>query len=262
VRSAEQVQQLMGMPTMGFIPKLRTPKWIYGEPEVHVLAKPCSAFAESIRGLHTGLMLARANQPPKVVLITSALPKEGKTVIAVSLARLLASAGHRVVIIDGDFRRPSVHRTFKAPLKPGLMEYLCGSADLESVVHQDRQSTADVIPAGAETRRTTELLESNTMAALLSRLAETYEIVIIDSAPVLAASDVRVLARLVDKTVFLVRWADTRQKTAVAALQQLLHAGADVAGVVISVVDVKRHAQYDFGDAAYNYSHLRRYYSK
>ena len=99
------------------------------------------------------------------------------------------------------------------------------------------------------------------MKNLLNTLANSYDLVIIDSSPVLAVSDTRVLARLADKTVFLVRWADTPREIATAALHQLVDAGADVIGVMLSMVDVKKHARYGYSDSGYYYGSMRKYYT-
>ncbi|MGH6707749.1 MAG: GumC family protein [Bradyrhizobium sp.] len=261
IRSAEQVRRLMGVRSLGLVPGLKAWRWSSRRPEDYVLRKPASAFAESIRIMNADLTLMSPDQPSKTLLVTSAVPGEGKTTIVVSLARLLAASGHKVVVIDCDLRHPSIHRTFGAPLGPGLVELLSGTAPIETVLHQDRKSSASIIPAGKSTPLAAELLGSERMRSILSALAGFYDMIILDSAPVLAVSETRLLPRLVDKTVFIVRWAATHQKTVKLALEELADGGADIAGVLLTRVNVKKNARYDFGDSQYYYSGLRKFYT-
>jgi capsular exopolysaccharide synthesis family protein len=261
VRSAEQVRQLMGARPLGLVPRLKAWRWSSRRPEDYVLKKPDSAFAESIRIMNADLMLMSPPQSSRTLLITSAVPAEGKTTIVVALARLLAVRGHKVLVIDCDLRHPSIHRTLGTPLSPGLVELLSGTAPIEAVLRQDRQTNANVIPAGKRTPPAAELLGSERMRKMLSELAGIYDTIILDSAPVLAVSETRMLPRLVDKTVFIVRWAATHQKTVKLALEELADGGADVAGVLLTRVDVKKNAKYDFGDSHYYYKGLRKFYA-
>lgn len=261
IRSAEQIRRLMGVRSLGLVPGLKAWRWSSRRPEDYVLRKPASAFAESIRIMNADLTLMSPDQPSRTVLITSAVPAEGKTTIVVSLARLLATSGHKVVVVDCDLRHPSIHRTSGAPLSPGLVELLSGTAPIEDVLRQDRKSGASIMPAGRSTPLAAELLGSEKMRDMLSELARTYDMIILDSAPVLAVSETRMLPRLVDKTVFVVRWAATHQKTVKLALEELADGGADVAGVLLTRVDVKKNAKYNFGDSDYYYSGLRKFYT-
>jgi capsular exopolysaccharide synthesis family protein len=261
IRSAEQVRRLMGVRSLGLVPGLKTWRWSSRRPEDYVLKRPDSAFAESIRIMNADLALMSPGQSSRTVLITSAVPAEGKTTIAVSLARLVAARGRKVLIIDCDLRHPSLHRSFGATLSPGLVELLSGTASMETALRQDRKSSAHVIPAGKRTQTAAELLGSERMKALLSELGGFYDMIILDSAPVLAVSETRMLPRFVDKTVFVVRWAATHQKTVKLALEELIDGGADIAGVLLTRVDVKKNAKYDFGDSHYYSSGLRKFYA-
>lgn len=261
IRSAEQVRRLMGVRTLGLVPGLKGWRWLGRRPEDYVLRKPDSAFAESIRIMNADLTLMSPDQPSRTVLVTSAVPAEGKTTIVVSLARLLAAAGHKVIVIDCDLRHPSTHRAFGAPVGPGLVELLSGTAPIEDVLHRDRKSGASIIPAGKSTPSAAELLGSERMKSMLAGLAGFYDMIILDSAPVLAVSETRMLPRLVDKTVLIVRWGATHQKTVQLALEELADGGADIAGVLLTRVDVKKNAKYDFGDSHYYYGGLRKFYT-
>ncbi len=260
-RSTEQIQQLTGIPALGLIPSLKGLRSIGTTPEDYVVKRPASAYSESIRTLHTGLLMSNIDAPPKVILVSSSLPLEGKTTICLSLARIMAMAGQKVVLVEAELRRPRAHQAFGGPGKPGMVELLAGKASLEEVISEDKATTAHLIPAGEATPNAPELLGSKQMRNLLERLSNAYDLVIVDSPPVLVVSDARVLATLVDKCVFVTRWASTPREVATNGLQQLLDAGADVAGVLLTMVNVRKHARYGYGDSGYYYGRTRQYYS-
>lgn len=260
-RSMEQIEQMTGLPALGLIPELKRGRNAGGAPEAYILENPTSAYGEAVRRLHTGLVLSNVDSPPKVVLITSALPGEGKTSVAISLARMLANSGQKVVIIDCDLRRPTVHKLLDVSSSPGLAEYLAGGVPLEQVIQTDSRSKVRLIAAGAPAPHPVNLLGSDQMKKLLSTLAGTWDIVIIDSAPVTAVSDTLVLSRLVDQAVYLVRWAGTDRQRAIGGLKQLLNAGINVVGVALTMVDVRKHAGYGYADSGYYHGRSRKYYT-
>jgi len=194
-------------------------------------------------------------------LVSSALPKEGKTSVAISLARMLASIGQRVLLIDCDLRRPVMHKSLGLSSTPGLVDCLVEKVSLDNVIQEDQYSAVHFLGAGTSTTHPPSILSSDFMKKLLDMLKQAYDIVILDSAPVMAVSDSLVLSRLVDKTVFLIRWRETRRETATNGLNQLMEAGADVTGVLLTMVNVKEHAQYGFGDSGSYVGKIRKYYS-
>ncbi len=260
-RSMEQVERLAGVSPLGLVPALKGLRAQVTGPEDYMVAKPTSAFGESIRSLHTGLLLSNVDKPPKVVLVTSALPEEGKTVIALSLVRMKALAGERAIIVDGDLRRPRLHKKLKLPEKPGLVEFLADQASLDEIIHKDEATGAHVLPAGRPTPNSGNLLSSDRMKLLLAELSERYDLVVLDSPPVLAVADARILARFADKTIFIVRWAETRREVAMMGLKQIAEAGGDIAGFALSRVNVKKHARYGYGDSGYYYGRYTKYYT-
>lgn len=258
-RSMEQVEQIAGVSALGLIPALKGESGM--PPERYVIENPISAYAESIRNIHVGLALSNVDAPPKVVLVTSSMPEEGKTATSLSLARLVAQSGRKVIIIDCDLRRPSVHERLGLPGKPGLIELLAGSADPAEVIIRDDASGAWLIPAGEHAPNPTDLLGSEHMRRLLHELAESHDLVVLDSSPVMAVSDARILARLADKIVFVVRWEKTRRETAVHGLKQIREAGGSIAGVVLSRVNVRKHARYGYADSGYYHGKYAKYYT-
>lgn len=260
-RSTEQVEQMLGLNPLGLLPSLPVSAKVRYKPQQYILNRPRSAYAEAVRSLHTSLLLSDTERPPKVIMIASSLPREGKTSTALSLAIMQAKVGQNVVIVDCDLRRPSIHKALGLRSRPGLVEVLAGEVTLDEALMIDSVSGATVLATGAPAADPPDLLASQQMRKLLSDLAERFDLVIIDSAPTLAVSDTRILSRLVDKTVFVVRWAKTRRETAIAGLKQVLDVGGDVAGVLLSMVDVKEHARYGFSDSGYYTGEIRKYYT-
>lgn len=262
-RSMTDVETAMGVPALGLLPMIsgiRT--MMVAEPYDYVIDKPNSAYGEAVRSLFTGVLLSNVDTPPRSVLITSSLPGEGKTSLSISLARMMALQGRKkVVLVDADLRRPQVHRKLGLPGGPGLIEYLLGEASLEQILHRDERTDMIVITAGRSATNPTDILSSEQMKTLLSRLAQVNDLVVVDSPPVLAVSDARVLSRLTDKTVYMVRWAETRREIAMLGIKQMLDIGSDVAGVTLSMVNVAKHARYGYGDSGYYHGKYRKYYT-
>jgi capsular exopolysaccharide synthesis family protein len=229
-------------------------------PYDYILERPTSAFGESIRSLYTSLLLSHVDSPPKTIVFTSAQSGEGKTTLMVSLARMLAKSGRKVIVIDTDLRKPSVGRFLKLPATPGLVELLSGEAKFDDVVCTDEPSGAHVITAGKFATNAADVVNSDQMKRLLEGLSRSYDMVLLDSPPILAVSDARILARLVDRVVFAVRWADTRRATVLSALRQVSSTGAKLAGVALTMVNVKKHAQYGYADSGYYYGRIKKYY--
>jgi capsular exopolysaccharide synthesis family protein len=260
-RSEEQVEQTLGVASLGLVPALKRSWGRMQRPSTYVRKHPASAYVESIRSLCTSLRLSNGDHLPRVVLIASALPNEGKTTLAVSFASFLSSAGLRALVIDTDLRKPSVHHALGVSAKPGLIEYLKNQSPLTSVIQHDASTGIDVIAAGRSRTTRTDLLATDQMKELLSQLRATYDVVILDSAPLLAVSEARMLVRIADKTVFLIRWADTRRDTAVRGLQHVVDAGRNVVGVMLTMVDLQKYSKNRYGEFGHYYPRIEGYYA-
>ncbi len=235
-RELNQVENGLGVSALGFIPKLRPTE----HPETLVLSKPFSAYTEAIRGIYTSLILSDVDHPPKIVLITSALPGEGKSATSIALARLVARSGRKAVVIDSDLRNPRIHLEFGVPIRPGLVDYLAGRASLDDVLLKDTKSDAFVLPPGTHAPNPTDVFSSDNMQRLLRALSATFDLIILDSAPLLAVSDTRNLCRLADKVLMVVRWQHTPKAAVALAIRQILAAGGNMAGVLLTMADMKR----------------------
>lgn len=250
-RSMAQVERVMREPALGIVPRIRGSERRRNNVHDMVFNDAHSAYVEAIRSLRTSLLVASADAPPKVVLIASSQSGDGKTSLAISLARLSAVAAveGRVLLIDGDLRKPSVAPRIGANPEKGLMHLFSGEASLDEVIVTDPKSGLHVLPANIGTPNPPELLNSTHMRDLLAKLRTSYEMIIIDSPALDAVSDARVLAHYADTTVFVVRWEGTKQHAAIDSLKQLTTAGARVSGVVLQQVNVKKSASYGYREA-------------
>jgi capsular exopolysaccharide synthesis family protein len=206
------------------------------------------------------LTFTNVDDPPKVVLVTSSVPQEGKSIFANSLARSAARSGGRVLIIDCDMRHPTQAGLLKSPKSPGLLSYFSEGTDFDKLIQVDEVSQMHYLPVWKGATNPQDLLGSQQMKMLLDRLREKYELIVLDAPPVLAVSDALVLSHLVDATLFLIRWGETPRKVALGAIKLLRTQGAGLTGFVLSRVDVRRHAKYGYGDAGYYYGRYGSYY--
>ncbi|MBI1260832.1 MAG: polysaccharide biosynthesis tyrosine autokinase [Rhizobiales bacterium] len=264
LRTGQEIEDALGLAHLVSLPLVPDEKGADGRimlAQEYLLAKPLSAYSESLRSLRSALALSNVDSPPKLVMFTSALPKEGKTTSAVSFARAAAQSGLQVLLIDCDLRHPSVHKAFRMPSpKAGLVELLAGNVKLEDVLLVDEASALDFLPIASGSANPPDVLGSGQMKRLLADMRDRYDLVVLDSAPVLPVSDSRVLSRIVDKTLFVVRWAETPKDAAASAVKELRNYGADIAGVVLSIVDTNKQAKYGYGDGGYYYRRYSRYY--
>jgi polysaccharide biosynthesis transport protein len=211
-------------------------------------------LSESIRNLRTSLLFAQNGVFPRSILISSAVPSEGKTTISANLSVALAQLGKRVLSIDGDLRRPSVHRIFSMSNSTGLSEYLQGHCDWHSVIRPSGIPGLHVIVSGSRPQNPAELLSSERMEELLRHACTQYDVVVLDSPTLLHMADSRLLASYVEAVVLVVKSGDTPKKLVKEAFANLRSVSARVVGVVLNCVDL-RHQQYsssysNYSDAA------------
>jgi exopolysaccharide transport family protein len=262
--TGEDVESKLGLPHIGSVPLVSSvadAKDRNTAPADYLLDKPLSAFAEAIRALRTSILFSRVGRSVGLIAVTSTLPGEGKTTTAVCLARSAAQAGQRVVIVDCDLRRRAVNRLFGIEPEAGLLEVLNGTSSLETALYHDVASGAYVLPLTHTNFTPKDVFSSESMDALLARLGQNFDLVILDTAPVLAVADTRILAAKADTVVFLTRWRATPQKAITNSLKLLDKAGAHVAGVALVQVDMKSQARYGYGDAGYYYGAYKSYYT-
>ena len=204
------------------------------------LAPQYSALAEAFRSLRTSVLLSAAGQPPRSLLVSSAQPGEGKTTISANLAISLAQLGQRVLLIDCDLRRPSVHRAFQIQGGLGVVSYLAGQQDWRAAVEKTSLPGLDVLVSGPVPPNPAELLSSDRMQKLIQEALEDYKFVLVDSPPLLNVSDSRILATLVEGVVLVVKGGETPRELARRAHAYISDVGARVIGAVLNNIDLHR----------------------
>ncbi len=240
----DQVELALGIPVISVVPLLRNRFRKQSTPEAWVTQHPESNLGETIRGLNTSLALSSLERAPKVVMVSSALPGEGKSSIVLTWARMMAGDGKRVIVVDCDLRRGRLHRICGVKRDSGLSDLLTGKVKLADAIHKDGLSNVCVITAGTPNLMAPDMVGSEGMRKTLAALNECFDLILLDTAPLLIASEVRSLCRLVDKTVLVVRWQDTTRLDVAAGLRLLLASGANMAGCVLSMVNLDRYARY------------------
>jgi succinoglycan biosynthesis transport protein ExoP len=222
------------------------------------LAPQYSVLAEAFRSLRTSVLLSAAGRPPRSLLVSSAQPGEGKTTVSINLAISLAQLGQRVLLIDCDLRRPSVHRAFRIQGNLGIVSYLAGQQDWRAAIERTTIPQLDVLVSGPVSPNPAELLSSDYMEKLIQKAIEEYKFVVIDSPPLLNVADSRILATLVEGVVLVVKGGVTPRQLARRALAYATDVGGRVIGVALNNIDLHsdeysyyRHYSYDsYGAAA------------
>lgn len=255
-RTGREIEGLLGVPNFATVPMARKTS------SERVVRKPRSSFSEGIRAVFAGLQLMRGGQP-KVVMVTSSVPDEGKTSIAVALGRLVARSGGRVILVDCDLRHPSVAGLFGArSMEAGLADVLVGNCDLATILRRDPLSPLEFLPVAAPVEHSADLIGSQALKNLIQVLRLHYDLVILDTAPVLPIADARLLSRLADKAIYVVEWNKTPPEAVQSGISSLRSAGADVGGTVLNKADMRRHAIYSYGFKTENDRYGGRYYAE
>ncbi len=259
-RSVYQLESYTGLPTLGIVPLLSGEKARHKKTYQVAADQPTSAFGEAIRTVRTSLMLANVDRPPKTVLITSSVPGEGKTSTALALAAMASRSGQKCIVVDCDIRHPSVHTNLGVANERGLSDYLGGAAALPDIIEIEERYGIRYITAGSYAPNPPDLLGSHKMRELLRKLSEVFDLVIMDAPPLLAVSDALVLVRQADKTAFVVRWLKTGRQNLLTGVRQAIEAGASIAGLIMTQVDLRKQAQYASNDSGYYQYH--NYYTQ
>jgi polysaccharide biosynthesis transport protein len=273
VRTPEQAQVISGLPSLGMIPlgSRQTAQLansaakrlaLAASKEVVELvsqARPQSQMAESYRALRTSVLLASIGAPPKTILITSALPQEGKSTTSINCAIVLAQKDSRVLLIDADLRRPSIHKTLGLGPKMGLSDVLTGNATLQQVIMRSPVSPSlFILPAGTPPPNPAELLASSNMRDILAALREQYDHIVIDTPPTLSVTDAVVMSPSADAVILVIRSGQTTKQALRRSRELLMRVNARVAGVLLNAVDLRSPDYYYYYE--YQGKYGNRYY--
>lgn len=249
-RLSEELEYDTGYNVLGLLPLIPGRK--RNNQIAYLRDKPTSAPAEAFRNLRTSILLANVDEPPKIIMCTSALPGEGKTTVSVGLAQNLASMGRRVLLMEGDMRRRVIggygDEERKKEENRDIFSALIEGTDPLDHVTTDKAMGIDMLLAGTSSVNPADLMVSNEFRQMMMRLRETYDHVIMDTPPILLVPDARVAAQNADAVVLVVRWDSTSRDQVKTALRALESVNRPVDGIVLNLVDPKRLRRYGYGD--------------
>jgi succinoglycan biosynthesis transport protein ExoP len=256
IKTIYDIEERLGLPMLGVVPqvdsKLLSPETFVMDA-TSALPGAWSRLAEAYRSLRTTILLSRAGTPPQVILISSAKPSEGKTSITTLESIVFALNGARVLLIDSDLRRPSVHLRFRIANKVGLTSVLTGKAVLEeAIVPVSALPSLHILPAGPIAPMPAELLGSLQMQRLVEGLRSSYDFILIDTPPVLTVTDAAVLVSVSDGVVLVLRYGQATRNVVARASEILLRSGAHLLGVVLNAVDLQSSDYAEYYGRAYN----------
>lgn len=252
--------QNMGIPVLAPVPLLSSARAKDGlekggSPADLIIARPVGFYAEAIRTLRGSLLLGR-ERGSRVIAIASTLPDEGKTTTTLSLARIMALAGEKTIVVDCDLRRMGLTRSAGISAPVGLVEVLKGEAALGSAIVADKVADLDVLPLANAIFSPEDLFSGEAMPALLARLKEKYDHVLLDTPPMLGVADARVLASIADGVAMVIKWNATPRNAVRSALELLHHDKANVVGGILAMVDRTAEA---YGALYYSKSYGKYY---
>jgi polysaccharide biosynthesis transport protein len=264
-RTFDQLRSDLHLRGLGMIPLIGNAKLKGVGPEQYLRAKPTSSFAEAHRNIHASLMFSGLEDDAKKILaITSSVPGEGKSTASLCMAQILGRTGLKVLIVEADMRRPVLrHRMDLDQRKYASLNDVIDpdkdeNNDLE--IYTDDLSGVQYLWADKHDDPQ-KLFNSSKFSLFLKEARERYDLVLLDTPPVMAVSDILVISKHVDAILFAVQWEKTPRSIVKSAVEQLRHTNARVAGVVLTQVDVKRHQGYGYGDQGYYYGTKSGYYT-
>lgn len=249
IKTKEALEKLLGIPVLGMIPKAKAKDEKQAALMGHI--DPRSAIGEAFRSLRTSMLFATREGAPKVLHVTSAMPGEGKSSICLNTATAFAQSGKRVLLVDCDLRKPSIHQKLKMDNSEGMSNFLTYQADAKQVIRHTEIPNVDVITAGPLSPNPAELLLSDRMNELLKLVPNDYDMIILDSPPIMGLADALILSNWASATLLVATYAQSRKKPLQDAYQRLRHARSHVIGSILTKVKT--------GGAGYGYSYEYHY---
>lgn len=266
-RSPRQVEAATGLRVLGALPALparaRTRDFVK-----YLLQNPNSALAEAVRNLRTSILRPNGATPPRLVMVTSSVPGEGKSITSMLIAITSRQMGKSTIVVDCDLRRSAVGRFFDEAEedRPGILSVLEGGATLQEAVYEDPATGLHALMVqrserAKSDRNAADILSSRRFAELIRQLGQTYEVVILDTPPALVVTDARIISAMVDSVVYVVRWNATERDAVLEGLKEMNSVQAPIAGAVLSMVDEDKAAKQVIDGYAYRRGQYREYYS-
>ncbi|MBI4687495.1 MAG: polysaccharide biosynthesis tyrosine autokinase [Nitrospirae bacterium] len=243
VRTAEVIEKKSQLPVIGMVPLMKANA---GELVSNAVSSDMVPFAEAFRTIGAYIRFTNISKPPRQILITSPIGQDGKTTLAGNLAKSLIELPAKVIVVDADLRRPSVHSYANVDNSTGLSSFLSGKIGYNELIKKAPHLGVDFINAGPIPPNPSELLSSPLMRNLINTLSSTYEYLIIDSPPVIGMSDALILSTYVESVVVVVRAFNTPKDALAQAIRHLKGVNAKIMGIVLNGLDVKRKYGYSY----------------
>lgn len=256
-RTAEDLERHTGISVMGQIPRLPSSKRTQLIP--YIKDKPTSAASEAIRNLRTSVLLSNIDTPPKVIMSTSSIPGEGKTTQALALAHNFVGLGRKVLLIEGDIRRRTFSQYFKNTPEGGLISALSGDKPLEDVVFSDPDLGADILMGEKSSVNAADLFSSDRFQEFMDYVRKAYDVVIIDTPPVLVVPDARVIGQSADAIIYSVKWDKTAKAQVDEGIRQFATAKLRITGFALSQIDPVGMKKYGYGGKYSAYGAYAKY---
>jgi polysaccharide biosynthesis transport protein len=249
------------------VPKFDRTKSIVGDRQnlpCAIVDMPLSRFAEAIRSIKVAADMSAVGKASKVIGFTSSLPNEGKSTLAANVAQLIAHAGARTILVDGDLRNPWLSQVLARTAKAGSLDVISGKASLDEVLWKDRITNMTFLPAVSTSRlvHSNEILGSDEMKNLFDELRHRYEWVVVDFSPLAPVVDVRSTTHLVDSYVLVIEWGRTKIDAVEYALHSAKGVYENLLGAVLNKVDVHQLQKYDHRHDYQNKYHARYGYAE
>jgi polysaccharide biosynthesis transport protein len=262
-RTAEQIERALRVPVLSYIPAMS--KAGTGEDFASLaLRNPSSAFAEAVRTILTRLLLTNLGRPAKIIAVVSSEPEEGKSTLALAIAKLESRVGRKVLLIDADIRRSRTAQVLRVRSEPGLLDILSGSVRPEQAIQAEPQSGLHVIVSGDYKKHVNYsdfvVSDASPLRELLYQLGDDYDAIFVDTPPMLALVEANILATVADTSILIVAWGKTMRKTVDATVKIMRSSGAGIGGVILNLVDPRKLEGYYAEEAAYCTGRYQRYY--
>ena len=264
-RSPAQLEALTGETILGVLPAIGN-RLKRSDVIRHLHEKPGSSLVEAVRNLRTSILFSNIDTPPKVVMFTSSVPREGKSTSSMLVALTSRQMGKSAVIVDCDLRLPTLSKLMGGEeSEHGLMSVLEGSCELEEAVLKNPETGLHVLTtvrySSNKNINAADILASQKFADLVRKLSTIYDLVILDTPPTLVVADARIISKLADAVVYAVRWDSTPRGAVMEGLKDLRSLGAPVIGVVMTMVNEGRASKYSYDGYSYYKGKYRDYYS-
>lgn len=259
-QTASDLEKHTGVTVVGQIPTIPARRRM--KVLDYLISKPASAAAEAVRDLRTSIMLSDLDNPPKVIVSTSSIPGEGKTTNSLALAQNLSSMGQKVLLIEGDIRRRTLNQYFDAKPTHGIVSVLSGDKAVSEVVEHFEDKGFDVIFGEKTSANAADVFSSRRFKDFIAEQRDNYDIIIIDTPPVLIVPDSRIIAQVADATLFSVKWDSTSRPQVDESLRLIQNANQKVTGLILSQVDAAGMKKYGYGGSYGAYAgYGAQYYS-